>query len=66
MNNLLIYLLGELLVIVEYCRFGNLHNYLLRHRAEFINQIDTATGKIDLMIGRELLARTVSVGSGNR
>ncbi|XP_053598108.1 vascular endothelial growth factor receptor 1 isoform X1 [Microplitis demolitor] len=56
----------ELLVIVEYCRFGNLHNYLLRHRAEFINQIDTATGKIDLMIGRELLARTVSVGSGNR
>ncbi|XP_057340700.1 vascular endothelial growth factor receptor 1-like isoform X2 [Microplitis mediator] len=55
----------ELLVIVEYCRFGNLHNYLLRHRAEFINQIDTATGKIDLMIGRELLSRTVSVGSGN-
>ncbi|XP_074100379.1 PDGF- and VEGF-receptor related isoform X2 [Cotesia typhae] len=55
----------ELLVIVEYCRFGNLHNYLLRHRAEFINQIDPATGKIDPMIGRELLSRSVSVGSNN-
>lgn len=51
---------------MEYCRFGNLHNYLLRHRAEFINQIDTVTGKIDPAIGRELLTRSVSVGSGNR
>ncbi|XP_033331754.2 vascular endothelial growth factor receptor 1 [Megalopta genalis] len=55
----------ELLVIVEYCRFGNLHNYLLRHRSSFINQIDPATGKFDLSIGHDLLTRTSSVGSTN-
>lgn len=31
---------GELLVIVEYCRFGNLQSYLIRHRNHFINQLD--------------------------
>ncbi|XP_011299616.1 vascular endothelial growth factor receptor 1 isoform X1 [Fopius arisanus] len=56
----------ELLVIVEYCRYGNLHNYLLRHRSDFVNQIDPATGKIDVSIGLELLNRTLSVGSNNR
>ncbi|KAG7204953.1 hypothetical protein KM043_005341 [Ampulex compressa] len=55
----------ELLVIVEYCRFGNLHNYLLRHRADFINQIDPTTGKFDPTIGIDLLTRTVSVSSNN-
>ncbi|XP_017797835.1 PREDICTED: vascular endothelial growth factor receptor 1 [Habropoda laboriosa] len=55
----------ELLVIVEYCRFGNLHNYLLRHRADFINQIDPATGKFDPNIGIDLLTRSVSISSNN-
>ncbi|KAG8197320.1 hypothetical protein JTE90_013447 [Oedothorax gibbosus] len=32
---------GELLVMVEYCRYGNLRNYLLRHRDKFINDIDS-------------------------
>ncbi|XP_076382328.1 vascular endothelial growth factor receptor 1 [Megalopta genalis] len=41
----------ELLVIVEFCRFGNLHSYLLRHRSGFINQIDPVSGKLDLSIG---------------
>ncbi|KAG8226012.1 hypothetical protein J437_LFUL004133 [Ladona fulva] len=36
----------ELLVIVEYCRFGNLQNYLLRHREDFIDEIDPVTGKV--------------------
>ncbi|KZC11067.1 Vascular endothelial growth factor receptor 3, partial [Dufourea novaeangliae] len=58
--------LGELLVIVEYCRFGNLHNYLLRHRGDFINQIDPSTGKFDPSIGIDILTRTASVGSNNR
>ncbi|XP_046646414.1 vascular endothelial growth factor receptor kdr-like [Daphnia pulicaria] len=31
---------GELLVIVEYCRFCNLQSYLIRHRNHFINQLD--------------------------
>ncbi|XP_043527965.1 vascular endothelial growth factor receptor 1 isoform X2 [Frieseomelitta varia] len=56
----------ELLVIVEYCRFGNLHNYLLRHRADFINQIVPATGKFDPTIGLDVLTRSVSVSSNNR
>ncbi|XP_046614588.1 vascular endothelial growth factor receptor 1-like isoform X1 [Neodiprion virginianus] len=51
----------ELYVIVEYCRFGNLHNYLQRHRDSFINQIDPSTKKIDASIGIELLARRDSV-----
>ncbi|XP_076277206.1 PDGF- and VEGF-receptor related isoform X2 [Lasioglossum baleicum] len=55
----------ELLVIVEYCRFGNLHNYLLRHRGDFINQIDPTTGKFDPSIGLDLLTRTASVCSNN-
>ncbi|XP_057377778.1 mast/stem cell growth factor receptor kita-like isoform X2 [Daphnia carinata] len=31
---------GDLLVIVEYCRFGNLQTYLIKHRNSFINQVD--------------------------
>ncbi|KAI9559132.1 hypothetical protein GHT06_015921 [Daphnia sinensis] len=31
---------GELLVIVEYCRFGNLQSYLINHRNQFITQLD--------------------------
>lgn len=38
---------GELLVIVEYCPFGNLREFLLAHRKTFVNQIDPVTGKID-------------------
>ncbi|CAH0721653.1 unnamed protein product, partial [Brenthis ino] len=28
----------ELVVIVEYCKFGNIHNYMQRHREVFIDQ----------------------------
>lgn len=38
---------GELMVIVEYCKFGNLRHYLLRHRERFINQLNPETGKVD-------------------
>ncbi|XP_043489619.1 vascular endothelial growth factor receptor 1 isoform X2 [Polistes fuscatus] len=55
----------ELLVIVEYCRFGNLHNFLLRHRMDFINQIDPSTGKFDPTIGIDRLTRTASISSDN-
>ncbi|XP_020713104.1 vascular endothelial growth factor receptor 1 isoform X2 [Ceratitis capitata] len=37
----------ELMVIVEYCRYGNLQNFLLRNRERFINQINPETDKID-------------------
>ena len=32
--------LGDFLVIVEYCRFDNLQNFLLAHRPAFIRQVD--------------------------
>ena len=28
------------MVIVEYCRFGNLQNYLMKNRNNFVNQVD--------------------------
>ncbi len=31
---------GELFVIVEYCRFGNLLSYLTAHRHSYINQVN--------------------------
>ncbi|XP_068207009.1 vascular endothelial growth factor receptor 1-like isoform X2 [Palaemon carinicauda] len=40
---------GELWILVEYCRFGNLLSFMHRHRNKFINQIDPVTGKIDVM-----------------
>ena len=45
----------ELLVIVEYCRFGNIQKYLMHHRNSFVNQVDPQTGNIDFDIGKELL-----------
>lgn len=27
------------MVIVEYCRFGNLQNFLVKHRSYFVDQI---------------------------
>ncbi|XP_059619407.1 vascular endothelial growth factor receptor 1 isoform X2 [Phlebotomus argentipes] len=37
----------EVMVIVEYCRFGNVQNFLLKHRDYFINQINQETDEID-------------------
>lgn len=28
------------MVIVEYCRFGNLHNFLMRNRRGFVSEIE--------------------------
>lgn len=35
-----------IMVIVEYCRYGNLRHYLHRHRERFIDEIDPETGKV--------------------
>lgn len=46
-NSLFITFAGELMVIVEYCRFGNVQNFLLRNRKCFINQINPINDRID-------------------
>ncbi|XP_013783997.1 mast/stem cell growth factor receptor kita-like [Limulus polyphemus] len=38
---------GELMVIVEYCCYGNIRHYLLQNRENFISQLNPKTGKID-------------------
>lgn len=38
---------GEVMVIVEYCRFGNVQNFLLKHRDQFVDQINPETDQID-------------------
>ncbi|XP_046485716.1 mast/stem cell growth factor receptor-related protein Kit-like [Neodiprion pinetum] len=45
--------LGELLVIVEYCRYGNLHDYLVRRRVNFIDQLNDSGEKICVSASRE-------------
>ncbi|KAG0699437.1 Vascular endothelial growth factor receptor 1 [Chionoecetes opilio] len=37
---------GELWILVEYCRFGNLINFMQCHRSKFTNLICPETGKI--------------------
>lgn len=48
-------------MIVEFCRYGNVHNFLLRHRNAFIDQIDRETDRLDPTIGEELLQRPGSM-----
>lgn len=38
---------GGLMVIVEYCRYGNLRHYLLRKKNNFISQLDPETDSVD-------------------
>ncbi|XP_046425146.1 uncharacterized protein LOC124182235 isoform X2 [Neodiprion fabricii] len=37
---------SQICVIVEFCRFGNIRDYLLRHRRDFVNQLGYDTGEI--------------------
>ena len=37
----------ELLLIVEFCMFGNLHNFLIKHRHIFVDQVNKTTGQFD-------------------
>ena len=47
-------------MIVEYCRFGNLQNYLIHHRDSFINQVDL-DGRFNPSLGAESLARAAAM-----
>ncbi|RXG55344.1 Vascular endothelial growth factor receptor 1 [Armadillidium vulgare] len=39
---------GDLWILVEYCKYGNLLKFIQRAKAQFINQIDPVTDEIDL------------------
>ncbi|RXG62357.1 Vascular endothelial growth factor receptor 3 [Armadillidium vulgare] len=39
---------GELWILVEYCKYGNLLKFIQRGKAQFINQIDPFTSEIDV------------------
>ncbi|RXG71189.1 Macrophage colony-stimulating factor 1 receptor [Armadillidium vulgare] len=39
---------GELWILVEYCKYGNLLKFIQRGKAQFINQIDPVTSEIDV------------------
>ncbi|CAB3362881.1 Hypothetical predicted protein [Cloeon dipterum] len=41
----------ELLVIVEYCRYGNLRSHLLKQRENFVDQVDHLKDTLDFTIG---------------
>ena len=45
----------ELLVIVEYCRFGNIQKYMMTHRNHYVNQVDPATQEPNFSIGQEII-----------
>ncbi|XP_018563792.1 vascular endothelial growth factor receptor 1 isoform X2 [Anoplophora glabripennis] len=45
----------ELLVIVEFCQFGNLHNYLLKHRENYLDQVDSKSGRINYVTSQKCL-----------
>ena len=45
----------EMLVIVEYCRFGNIQKYMMTHRNHYVNQVDPATQEANFAIGQEII-----------
>ena len=45
----------ELMMIVEYCRFGNLQKYMLMHRDHFISQLDPTTNEPNFTIGQDII-----------
>lgn len=43
------------MVIVEYCRFGNIRNILRKHRQTFVNQINRTDDVIDPNVTNEMV-----------
>ena len=51
--------IGDLMVIVEYCRFGNILDFLVKHRSVYVDQVDATTGSINSFLG---MAQTADGG----
>ncbi|XP_032511632.2 vascular endothelial growth factor receptor 1 isoform X2 [Danaus plexippus] len=52
----------ELIVIVEYCKFGNIHNYMQRHREVFIDQLTENKERNLGKVNRAFSSSTASSG----
>jgi serine/threonine protein kinase len=66
-------LTGELLVIVEYCPFGNLRTFIINHRDTFVSQIDKSGNLIesdvendadDIVTTRKLICWSFQIARG--
>lgn len=51
---------GELLVIEEFCRYGNLRDYLIKNRQHYVNELDS-WGDL-LLIPPEEVNELLSIG----
>lgn len=40
-------------MIVEYCKYGNLHTYLLRQRDNYVDQVNHLKDTMDFTIGND-------------
>lgn len=38
---------GEILIVVEYCKYGNIRSYLLSHRNNFVNLLDQRSNEVN-------------------
>ncbi|KAG7154155.1 Vascular endothelial growth factor receptor 3-like [Homarus americanus] len=56
---------GELLLLVEYCKYGNILDYMRRRRKEFVNQINDED-KIDPSISDQRIRQRSGSGSRSR
>uniref|UniRef100_A0A146L3H9 receptor protein-tyrosine kinase n=2 Tax=Lygus hesperus TaxID=30085 RepID=A0A146L3H9_LYGHE len=55
----------ELLVIVEFCKFGNLHDFLLTHRDSFINQVNPGSGNLEIIPSDNSMGFPIGVSRSN-
>lgn len=53
------------MVIVEYCRFGNIQNFLIKHHECFVDQIVAETDTIDvgILTQKQLCSKDIGPGS---
>lgn len=51
----------EVMIIVDYCRFGNIRNFLITQRDHFIDQINHDDDTIDATIAGKKMSRKMSL-----
>lgn len=51
------------MVIVEYCRYGNVQNFLIKHRPYFVNQINDGVIDPKILTKEERLSHGSGSGS---